>query len=247
MSDARNGNGGEPNHGTRQAFRRLLRLTLGELRFTVQYGILPLYGLLMVIYLVLLAVMPAPARANAAATVILTDPAAMGLFFMGAMVMLEKSQRVHNALAVSPVRVWEYITAKAVALMGIGLVVGLVVGAYAGLPLLGVLLSVLLGSILFSLLGMVVATRSISLNQFLIFSVPFELVTFTPALLYWFHAVQSPLWLAHPGVAVMALFNRDPSLWPWAVLSLIVWDGLSMLWARRAAQRYFSEIGGGRL
>ena len=247
MSDARNANGGEPKNGARQACRRLSRLTLGELRFALRYGILPLYGLLTVLYLVLLAAVPASVRADVAGVVILTDPAAMGLFFMGAMVMLEKSQRVHNALAVSPVRVWEYIAAKAVALMAIGLVAGLVIGAYAGLPMLGVLLAVLLGSVLFSLLGMVVATRSVSLNQFLILSVPFELITFAPALLYWFHAVQSPLWLAHPGVAAVALFSRDVSLWPWAVLSLAIWDGLSMLWARRAVKRYFSAIGGGQL
>ncbi|HNW85569.1 MAG TPA: ABC transporter permease [Candidatus Limiplasma sp.] len=247
MSNAQNGSAEAYRGDARQAFRRLCRLMAGELRFLAKYGILPLYLLLTVLYLALLAAVPAQARADTAAIVILTDPAAMGLFFMGAMVMLEKSQRVHQALAVSPVRVWEYIAAKAAALMAVGLGVGLAIAAFTGLPLLGVALAMLLGSVLFSLLGMVVAVRSVSLNQFLILSVPFELLTFTPALLYWFRALSGPLWLAHPGVAAMALFAPDASLWPWAVLSLAAWDGLAMLWASRAVKRYFCGFGGDTL
>lgn len=47
---------------------------------------------------------------------IYSDPAAMGLFFMGAIVLLEKSQRVLNSLAVSPVKVSEYILSKVISL-----------------------------------------------------------------------------------------------------------------------------------
>lgn len=229
------------------ALRRLWRLTMGELRFAARYGILALYGLLTVIYLLLLAWMAPSARPSAGSVVILTDPAAMGLFFMGAMVLLEKSQRVHCALAVTPVRVGEYIVAKALALMAVGLLVALAVGAAAGMRLSGILLSVSLGSILFTLLGMMVACYSASLNQFLLMSVPVEIVTLLPALFYGYGSLRSPLWLLNPGVATIALLGPDTALWLPAVLSLAVWNLLLYRVCRLVVQGYFRKLGGGKL
>lgn len=229
------------------ARRRLLSLTLGELRFAAKYGILALYGLITAIYLVLLHYTPSAARPLSGGIIILTDPAAMGLFFMGAMVLLEKSQRVNCALAVSPVRAGEYIAAKALALCGLGLVVALIVGAAAGNPTLGVILSVVLGSLLFTMLGMMVACQSGSLNQFLLYSVPVELVTFVPAVFYWFHGLTSPLWLLTPGVAAIVLLAPDTGLWLPALLSLAVWDAALYLLCRRVVRAYFTGLGGGKL
>ena len=231
----------------RRAARRLWRLTRGELGFAWRYGILPLYGLLTVIYLLLLSTTPALARPAAGGVTILTDPAAMGLFFMGAMVLLEKSQQVHCALAASPVRPAEYIAAKTIALLVPGLLVALIVGSYARLSLGGLLLSVTLASVLFTLLGLIVACRSQSLNQFLLLSIPVELITFIPALYYWFGAWRSPLWLINPGVAAMALLENANPLWPLAVLSLVAWDALIFLLCRREVARYFARLGGGTL
>lgn len=236
-----------PAAPARAGLTRLWRLTRAELGFAARYGIAPLYGLITVIYLVLLSVMAESARAAAGGVIILTDPAAMGLFFMGAMVMLEKSQRVNCALAVSPVRAEEYIAAKSLALMGLGLLVGLIVGGYAGINAAGVLLSVALGSFMFSMLGIIVACASVSLNQFLILSIPVEIITFVPALFYWFGALRSPLWLAHPAVAAIALLGPGRGLWPWAAASLLVWDAVVFLWCRRTVQRYFEALGGGKL
>lgn len=231
----------------RASCRRLGRLALGELRFAWKYGIIPLYALLMAVYLLLLSATAASARFSAAGVIIFTDPAAMGLFFMGAMVLLEKSQRVNCALAVSPVRVWEYIAAKAFALMAVGLAVALAIGIAAGMNLAGTALSVLLSSVLFTLLGMIAACGSDSLNRFLILTIPIELVAFIPALFYWFGSIQSPLWLLHPGVATVALLAESTSLWPPAAASLLAWDALAFWLCRRTVERYFIGLGGGRL
>lgn len=56
---------------------------------------------------------------------IFSDPAAMGLFFMGAIVMLEQS------FAVSPLKVWEYVGSKVLSLSMIGLLVAGLVGVTA--------------------------------------------------------------------------------------------------------------------
>ena len=227
--------------------RRISRLTAGELRFALRYGILPLYLLITVIYLLLLSVTAPQARAQAGGVIILTDPAAMGLFFMGAMVLLEKSQRVNCALAVTPVRPGEYVLAKTFALTLVGLGVGLVVAAAAGIDLLGAGISVLLSALLFSFLGMMAAFWSESLNQFLILSIPIEIAGFLPPMFYWFGSLTAPLWLLHPGVAAMALFRDAREFWLPAALSLLVWDGIAYVACRKMAARYFTKLGGGRL
>ena len=81
---------------------RLLRLTARDLRFQWKYGFYALYAVFTAAYLLTLAAVPESARRTVATVMIYTDPAAMGLFFMGAIVLLEKSQRVNLALAVSP-------------------------------------------------------------------------------------------------------------------------------------------------
>ncbi len=229
------------------ARRRLYALTVGELRFAAKYGIVALYGLLTVIYILLLLWSSPEVRPLSGGVIILTDPAAMGLFFMGAMVLLEKSQRVNCALAVSPVRAGEYIAAKALALYILGLAVALVVAAAAGNPPWGVVLSVTLSSLLFTMLGMAIACKSSSLNVFLLLSVPVEIVAFVPALFYWFHGITSPLWLLMPGVAAIVLLGADTGLWLPATLSLLIWNAGVYLLCRRVVKAYFAGLGGGRV
>lgn len=236
-----------PMTPARAAWRRFTRLTLSELRFAAKYGIVALYGLITVLYLLILLWTNPSARLAAGGVIILSDPAAMGLFFMGAMVLLEKSQRVNCALAVSPVRVGEYIAAKAVALMALGLVVALAVATVAGNPPVGVAISVGLGSLLFSMLGIIAACVCQSLNQFLLLSIPIELVAFTPALFFWFGGLHSPLWLVIPGVAGIVLMGNDTALWLPAALSLLLWNACVYLLCRRVVRGYFDRLGGGKL
>ncbi len=234
-------------YGKNASLRRLVSLTHGELRLAARYGILAVYALFTFIYIMLLLWSNPAARPAAGGVTILSDPAAMGLFFMGAMVMLEKSQRVNSTLAASPVRVGEYIAAKVLALLGVGLLVALIVGAVAGTPLWGVVLCLVLCSPLFTMLAMMLASKSVSLNQFLLLSVPVELIIFTPALFYWFGGVTSPLWLLTPGVAGIALLHPDTALWPYAVLSLLVWNALVAVLCHRMIRAYFDSLGGGKL
>ena len=83
---------------------RLRQLLLWELKFQARYGIHFLYGFLTALYAAVLVSLPSFWQKNAAALLIFSDPAAMGLFFMGAIILLEKSQRVTAGFAVSPIK-----------------------------------------------------------------------------------------------------------------------------------------------
>lgn len=91
---------------------RLKKLFLLDMRFQAKYGFYFLYAVLTVIYIAVLFAFPENWKEKAAAILIFSDPASMGLFFMGAIVLLEKSQHTTCALAVSPVHATEYVIAK---------------------------------------------------------------------------------------------------------------------------------------
>ena len=91
---------------------RFRQLILWDMRFQARYGFYLLYGFLTVLYVVLLLSLPQAWKENAAAMLIFSDPAAMGLFFIGAIVLLEKSQRVTSFFGVSPLRALEYVGSK---------------------------------------------------------------------------------------------------------------------------------------
>ena len=127
-------------------------LLFGDIRFQFRYGFYTIYIILTLVYIGLLYALPDAWRRDAALVMIFTDPAAMGLFFMGAIVLFEKSERVLDSLAVSPVKPVDYVLSK---LFSIGLISTLfatIIGAAAGVmlrPLLFIL-AVFLCSCLFS-------------------------------------------------------------------------------------------------
>ena len=93
---------------------RLGRLICGDIHFQWKYGFYFIYFILTVLYVCGIAALPEHWKTDIASIMIYSDPAAMGLFFMGAIVLLEKSQKVLNAMVVSPVKISEYILSKTV-------------------------------------------------------------------------------------------------------------------------------------
>lgn len=223
---------------------RLWRLTAGDIRFQWKYGFYLLYAIFTAVYLLTLSAVPESARRTAATVMIYTDPAAMGLFFMGAIILLEKSQRVNGALAVSPARDWEYMLAKLLSLAWIGLLVGGILAVAGGIKRLPLCLAaIVLSSFLCSACGLIAAERSRSLNRFVLLAVPFELALCLPPVLLLF-GYDSPLWMLHPGMAAVWLIYGDAPSAFLCLLSLILWCIPALLFCRKSVGRYFSQAGG---
>ncbi|MCE0654774.1 ABC transporter permease, partial [Clostridioides difficile] len=139
---------------------------------------------LSIIYICIINVFPTFMREKIAIIMIYSDPAAMGLFFMGAIVLLEKSQRVLNSLAVSPVKVSEYILSKVISLGVISSIVAMFIAITLNLD--NIIISTIgtfFSSIIFSLLGLIIASKASSLNQFIVLSIPIEIICFIPPIL----------------------------------------------------------------
>ena len=180
---------------------RLKKLFLLDMRFQARYGFYFLYAVLTVIYIIILFALPESWEEKAAAILIFSDPASMGLFFMGAIVLLEKNQHTTCALAVSPVHAAEYVIAKVSSLSAISLVVAAILALSTGSDHLHIVLfGTLISSVIFTLLGIIVATKIAGLNQFILWTVPIEAVCFVPAILHLFKI--TPAWCGYYPVNV---------------------------------------------
>ena len=180
---------------------RLKKLFLLDMRFQAKYGFYFLYAALTVIYITVLFALPENWKEKVAAILIFSDPASMGLFFMGAIVLLEKSQHTTCGLAVSPVHATEYVIAKVSSLSAISLVVAAILALAADADHLHIVLfGTFISSVIFTLFGIIVATKIASLNQFILWTVPIEIVCFVPAILHLFKI--TPAWCRYYPVNV---------------------------------------------
>lgn len=225
---------------------RLKGLFLWDIRFQAKYGFYFLYAILTIIYSIVLLAIPQSWRDNAAAVLIFSDPASMGLFFMGAIVLLEKSQRTPCALAVSPVQPMEYILGKAGSLSVISLVVAALLALVAkvdNLPM--VLLGTLLSGMIFTLMAIVTATKISSLNQFILWTVPIEIVCFIPAILHLFKI--TPNWLRHyPINACMDMVSGNvPSAMGVFVVFLLI--AFLLVLSKKCVIKMWGSMGGVKL
>ncbi len=191
--------------------------------------------------------MPEHWKTDIASIMIYSDPAAMGLFFMGAIVLLEKSQKVLNAMVVSPVKISEYILSKTVALIAISTVIALILGVVSGSNhLLGIAVGTALTSAIFTMLGIIAATKISNLNQFLIVIMPIEIICFVPPIVGLF--VKLPdIFSFFPFIACMKLITGKSSLLSFDMILVFVTLIILYMVARHTVQHMWRTLGGVKL
>lgn len=220
---------------------RKLNVIWGDMVFQWKYGFYALYFLMIIIYLMLFSFFEGNTKNMIVDICVYSDPAAMGMFFMGALILLEKSQRVTNSIAISPVSTKEYILGKIVSIGLISEVVGLIL-IFQGktddwfLTAAGIFA----GSVLFSLCGIIVGARIESLNQYIVRTVPFEIIGFVPVIFYragflW----DNKLMLLHPGCSIMQLICGNGQHMILALSSIILWLAVLFLIADKCIQKMF--------
>ena len=223
---------------------RLGRLIRGDIHFQWKYCFYFIYFILTLLYVCAIAALPEHWKNNIAAIMIYSGPAAMGLFFMGAIVLLEKSQKVLNAMVVSPVKVSEYILSKTVALIAISTIIAMILGLVSGSNhLLGIAVGTALTSAIFTMLGIIAATRISNLNQFLIVIMPIEIVCFVPPIVGLF--VKLPdIFRFFPFTACMNLITGKNSLLSFDMVLVIATLIILYIVARRTVRHMWKSLGG---
>lgn len=225
---------------------RYTALLIGDIHFQYKYGFYFLYSVFTVLYMAVLQLLPETWKADSALLMIFSDPAMLGLFFMGAILQFEKEEYTLHSIAVSPVKVGEYVLSKLCSLGIISTLIALVLAQAGGITVhpirLG--LAIFLGSCLFSSLGLILAAKTNTLNQFILATAPCELLITVPAFVYLF-SDGSPLYLLHPGCSIIALCLVGDHILL-AALSLLLWTFLFVWLAIRATHTFFFTLGGAK-
>lgn len=123
------------------------------------------------VYIAVLLITPREYKSITASLIILTDPAMLGLFFMGGIWLLEKGEGLHGFWSVSPLRPVEYVWSKSVSLAVLSTVSAdlIVLSAMrTGVNLVLLSFSVFLGAVVFNLMGLMAASFARSVNHYMI-------------------------------------------------------------------------------
>ena len=210
-----------------------------DVKFQVRHGFYHAYLLLTVLYILGLTLVPDAYKRFVTALVIFTDPSVLGFFFIGGIVLLEKGQNTLESLFVTPLRVHEYLLAKVGSLTLLALASSLAIAFFSlgfDFNVVLLVLAAALTSVLFTLLGIALAARAKSLNQYFLYSLP-TAVLFLPFLKYlglW------DTWLFYlfpvtPALLLLqgALFGVSLVEVLYAVAALSIWIAVAYRWAYR--------------
>lgn len=226
---------------------KIINLTKWDIKFQFKYGFYFLYFIFSLVYSIIIVLLGSNLKKAVASFLIFTDPAAMGLFFMGALFLLEKSQNIHHSLYVSPLNLSSYIIAKIISLSFIALSVAFVLSIVAGLDHYFILIvTIFLTCCIFSLCGLIAALKSDTVNQFMIIAIPFEIVIFIPSFLFFFNVLKSSIWLLHPGVLSLMLIANVNIQLPISISFIILFFWLILIFfiCLKIAKCSFKRIGG---
>ncbi|HKJ69747.1 MAG TPA: hypothetical protein VKA68_17455 [bacterium] len=223
--------------------------TLSALRydilFQLRHGFYTAYALLTVIYIGILLNLPVPIRGWATVLLIFSDTSVLGYFFIGGIILMERRQGTLDTLTVTPLRPWEYLWAKILSLTGISMIVSaLILLITAGIrPDLGWFLTgVFLSAIFFTLIGLAIAVRSSTVNEYFFRGIYYYIIFMIP-LVDFFGLAEHPVFYLFPTLAILTLLEsvfRSHSLsqlW-FAVAILLIWCVLGWIWVRAWFRKY---------
>lgn len=206
--------------------RALLR---ADCRMLWRHGVVVLYVFLSLLYIALLRFATAQdERPRFTALLLLTDPATLSLFFMGAIVLYEKNQHIHAELYAGGVKPASYVLSKCVSSCALGTLAGCLIVWFSSpavltvtngavdwgsvldgdLTALGVTAACMLtGGLLFACVSVVPAALSNSLNGFMMAGGLCELIFLAPAVIDLFSPLPEGFGF-HPSVLLSRALRR---------------------------------------
>lgn len=160
-------------------------LVAHETRLQYRYGIHAAYAFVVAFYVVVLVWGGSFLPSGFVAFIIYSDPAVLGFFFLGALMMLEKTEGARLALSVTPVTARDYFWAKALPLTLLGLVavavMATLIHADPNWPVL--MGAVLLTSLAYLGIGLPIALHFKTVTSYLIGSAGMMIPIIVPAFL----------------------------------------------------------------
>jgi len=224
---------------------RVARTLRWEALLQARYGMPYAAAFVALFWVAVLRVVPAEAHIALVPVAIIFDTAIFGLYLMSGLLFMEKSERVLNAVAVTPMSSAGYLSTKLTVLTALALAASAVIvllghGGSVHWPLL--LLGASYASVMMMLAGFLLATRFNGIGEYLLPSALLIALSQLPLLDY-FGMVHSPIFYLVPSYAPLIVVRAafvDTSGWLLAygvLYPVVVIAGLFM-----AARRNFDKL-----
>ena len=185
--------------------------------FQFRQGFYYAYIFVTVIYIIALLNIPAEIRPFATVIVLFTDTTVLGFFFIGAIVLLEKSQNIHESIFVTPLRLYEYFISKIVSLTIISFASSILIVVLTNNNLKNIFVfstGVVLVSSFFTLFGFIFASGAKNVNDYFARALGIGLIICLP-ITGFLQVFDTPVYYLFPTKAAIividCLFNKYTS------------------------------------
>lgn len=208
---------------------RLMNTLKNDIRFQINYGFYFLYAFFSTVYIVILRMTPIEFKGIVGSLIVLTDPAMLGIFFIGGIWLLEKGEGLHRFWRISPLRSVEYVLGKSISLAALStlsadLIVWMGMGRINHFLYMSV--GIFIGAVVFNLIGLIVATYARSVNHYMLIAVLPSIFVSMPPLLTAFNFTH-PVLEVFPGTALWRLIvnamNSSLQINGWIGINLCFW------------------------
>ncbi len=240
--------------------KRLLTAFRADALFQFKHGFYWVYLVLSLVYIVILSFFSTEVLDILLPILIFIDPAVLGMFFVGGMLLLEREQGILAFLNVTPLKTIEYIISKifSLSLISVFPVLLITFSVYRSPVNWGYLIAgTLLVSIFFTLAGMLISRRSKSVNEYMVRMAPFSMVFGFLCLVLipnrFIPPVVVTLLSAVPSVGgfnlLLSSFSPlEPLIIIISLAGLVVFDALLLIYTTRvfSSQLILEENGTGR-
>lgn len=219
--------------------RRMVRATAHELRLLRRQGVVAATAVTAAAWAVVLRLLPPDARPVGLELVTFAQLAVVGYSFAGAAVLLGKAEGTLLALAASPLRLAEQLTARVLSLSCLAAAATLVVVLAAGVPVDWTFpAGALAAAVVALVLSLVVVAPHRSVSRWLLPSVPPLLLLALPAVAY-LGGDGAWLWLLPSQGALILLRGPGGAIEvAGALLATVVWSAVLGVLAQRRFSRF---------
>jgi fluoroquinolone transport system permease protein len=228
-----------------------------EFTLLYRYKIIHISILSVVLYFLTIQAVPDMNKPVFHTLLLFFDPAIVGIMFVGALVLFEKSENVLQALVVTPMSVDDYLLSKITSLTVLSVIAATIFIALLNLfgdisfNIFYLAISIILTSVMLILLGFIIVSRVKSINEYLMaFAVLFLGLTFFP-MLHLSHLYENVIFYLWPTQASFTLFTgvfaaETLEMWEiaYGIVYQLLWIGILFWLAKKAFYKHIVMKGG---
>ncbi|MTI60251.1 MAG: hypothetical protein FH762_09795 [Firmicutes bacterium] len=167
--------------------RRLWANIKGDIILQIKYGFYGVYVVLVLFYIFILKFLSIKLSTFLLPLIIFSDPALLGFYFIGGLILLEKDENTLDYLIVTPLRIREYLISKMVSLTVLGLLASVIIVIFSYGTIFNWLLllsGIVLTSFFYVLIGFVAVARFNTVNDYIFSSVLYMILLNYPLFEY---------------------------------------------------------------